>query len=232
MAKKPEGIARSYSAQFTTQWNDVQRLASNSNVTWTHNPFSTAVYLFVLLIFHIFFSVNFDAYLHNNKPIIELNSLTFTGMFALGQNTASDGNRIWWGDAWNLTAVGHGVVSWVLMHWIKGSANFYDQNELCGMTWFEQLSASPTYPASYYSPRFLISVPTILTYIACHMSNYDLRTVGLNMVILFVLVLSKQDFMYGVRVLGINRTVGVDDGSKQISREGSEVSFQGKVKGN
>ena len=69
----------------------------------------------------------------------QLHSLTFKGIFALGQNTASDGNRIWWGDAWNLTAVGHGVVSWVLMHWIKGSANFYDQNELCGMTWFEQV---------------------------------------------------------------------------------------------
>ena len=135
--RKPEGVKRSYSAQFTTDWNEVQKLASNSNVTWTHNPLSTAVYLFVLLIFHIFFSVNFDAYLHNN-PSPSLSSGEFITL-ALGQNTASDGNRIWWGDAWNLTAVGHGIVSWMLMHWIKGSANFYDQNELCGLTWFEQV---------------------------------------------------------------------------------------------
>lgn len=71
----------------------------------------------------------------------------------------------------------------------------------------------------------MISVPTILTYIACHMASYDIHTVTLNMVILFILVLSKQDFMYGVRVFGINRTVGVDDGSKQISREGSEIGL-------
>ena len=114
----------------------------------------------------------------------------------------------------------------------RRSANFYDQNELCGLTWFEQLSASPTYSSSYYSPRFLISVPTILTYVACHMADYNINTVTLNMVILFVLVLSKQDFMYGVRVFGINRTVGVDDGSKQISREGSEIALNNKVKGN
>ena len=136
--------------------------------------------------------------------------------------------RFWWGDAWNLTAIGHGVVSWVLMHWIKGSANFYDQNELNSLTWFEQLSASPTYPNSYYSSRFLVSVPTILTYIACHMSDYDIRTVSLNMVILFILVLSKQDFMHGVRVLGINRTVGIDDGSKAFSRNHSEMSLNKK----
>jgi hypothetical protein len=85
---KPGGVKRSYSAQFTTDWNEVQKLASNSNVTWTHNPFSTAVYLFVLLIFHIFFSINFDAYLHNN-PSPSFSSGEFITL-ALGQVRWSD----------------------------------------------------------------------------------------------------------------------------------------------
>jgi len=87
-------IQRSYSAQFTTDWNEVQKLASNSNVTWTHNPFSVAAYLFILLIFHIFFSVNFDAYLHNEPDKSLLTGTVGIGsMFALGQNTSSDGSR-------------------------------------------------------------------------------------------------------------------------------------------
>ena len=46
------------------------------------------------------------------------------------------------------------------------------------------------------------------------------------MCVLAVLVLSKQGFMSGVRLLGINRTAGIDDGTGGISREVSQADLK------
>ena len=42
------------------------KLSSNSNITWTFNPISSIIYIFMILIVHIFISTNLDAYLHGN----------------------------------------------------------------------------------------------------------------------------------------------------------------------
>ena len=47
--------------------------------------------------------------------------------------------RIWYADAWTVTSALHGIVSWCLMHWVKGNADFYGQGECNAMTWYEQL---------------------------------------------------------------------------------------------
>ena len=79
------------------------------------------------------------------------------------------------------------------------------------MTWYKQLSSSPNADMSWYSYRFLVGVPTFLAYLAVSMSDYNHKTCALNVVLLAVLVVSKQGWMTGVRLLGINRTVGIDD---------------------
>ena len=219
------GFRRTYSGQFSMSYADASAISPNTNVSWTTNPTSPIIYIFCIVVFHLAVSVNVDTYLHGSgfeqfsmsryaeKSFIDMFfNLGKTQSSSLGANSES---RIWWGDAWNVTAVAHGVASWVLMHWIKGSANFYDQNDLSRFTWFEQLAASPSYGSSYYSPRFLLLVPLTLTYISCHVSSYDLRTTALQVVILGVLVVSKMDIMHGVRVFGINNTAGVDDGTRE-----------------
>ncbi|GMI01719.1 hypothetical protein TrST_g10394 [Triparma strigata] len=207
----PSPLSRSYSAQFSTPDFEALKLSSNSNITWTFNPISSIIYIFMILIVHIFISTNLDAYLHGNFDPQQITNDITTLSLGLGKQLGKDGTRIWYADAWNITACIHAVSTWFTFHWIKGSANFYDQGELGAMTWYEQLSSSPNADMSWYSYRFLVGVPTFLAYLAVSMSDYNHKTCALNVVLLAVLVVSKQGWMTGVRLLGINRTVGIDD---------------------
>ncbi len=58
----------------------------------------------------------------------------------------------------------------------------------------------------------LCVVPTLLAHASCHMANYEHRYVVVNVGMWAVVMLPKMPFMNGVRILGINRTAGIDDG--------------------
>jgi len=55
-------------------------------------------------------------------------------------------------------------------------------------------------------------VPTLLAHASCHVANYQFEYVVINMGVWAVVMLPKMPFMNGVRILGINRTAGIDDG--------------------
>ena len=117
--------------------------------------------------------------------------------------------------SWTMTNVLHGVVSLVFLHWIKGSPNWYEQGELSAMTWWEQLSSSPQ--ASTQNPKtVLFIVPTVLCHLACHFSNYDKFLSLVNVIVWGICIVAKLDWMNGVRILGINKTVGIDDDNRKI----------------
>mmetsp|Transcript_4670 Transcript_4670/g.8935 ORF Transcript_4670/g.8935 Transcript_4670/m.8935 type:complete len:240 (-) Transcript_4670:85-804(-) len=226
----PPSLHRTYSSQFHTPLSP-NSLTANSNVTWTFHPLSTLVYLILVGLVHITVSVNLDAYMHksgggatayaSDTPSL---ALAFLG---LGRQVTADGTRLWYADAWTITAALHGAVTWTLMHWIKGNADFYGQGECNAMTWYEQvLHSENAVQRSYYSYRFLVLVPSVLCLLACSASSYNLSTTLFNVCILAVLVLSKQGFMSGVRLLGINRTAGIDDGTGGISREVSQADLK------
>jgi len=124
-----------------------------------------------------------------------------------------------WSASLTFTNILHGMLTTLFLHWIKGSPNFYEQGELNAMTLWEQLNCSPDvgnaegeYQAVVNSTKkVLVVVPTVLCYIACHFSNYDLVMCILNLIVWAVCVVAKLEGMNGVRIWGINRTIGIDD---------------------
>jgi len=117
--------------------------------------------------------------------------------------------------SWTYTNVVHATVTLLFLHWIKGSPNWYEQGELNAMTLWEQLSSSPD-SSLRYSKQMLFVVPTALCYAACHFGRYEK---GLSLVNVFVWIIcigAKLDGMMGVRIWGINRTIGIDDDLRKV----------------
>ena len=79
------------------------------------------------------------------------------------------------------------------------------------MTLWEQLSSSPDSTSSDYSQKVLVVVPTLLCYLACHFANYDKLLTMINVAVWAVCVIAKLEGMIGVRLWGINTTIGIDD---------------------
>ena len=116
--------------------------------------------------------------------------------------------------SWTATNLLHGFITFVYLHWIKGSPNFYDQNEMNGMTVWEQFDGSE--PAYTLKKRLAMIIPTVLCYLACHFVDYDISFTVYNVVCWLVLcIIPKMPFMHGVRLLGINSTAGIDDEKKK-----------------
>jgi hypothetical protein len=116
--------------------------------------------------------------------------------------------------AWSATFTHglHALVTLTYLHWIKGSPNFYEQGEMNGMTLWEQLDSKSQGEGKHNSNKTaLFVVPTLLTYAACHACNYAPLLSLLNISIWLVCIVAKLPFMNGVRLLGINRTTGIDD---------------------
>mmetsp|Transcript_60009 Transcript_60009/g.70109 ORF Transcript_60009/g.70109 Transcript_60009/m.70109 type:complete len:287 (+) Transcript_60009:78-938(+) len=68
----------------------------------------------------------------------------------------------------------------------------------------------------YSNPKLvLLLTPTLLTYAACHLSKYDPILSSINGFIWLTCTIPKMPFMHGVRIMGINRTVGIDDEKKK-----------------
>jgi hypothetical protein len=120
--------------------------------------------------------------------------------------------------SWTVTNVVHGFITMLYLHWIKGSPNFCDvsgSGAMNGLTLWEQLY-HPGYAAENNrrfsdSKLVLLVVPTILCYLGCAFSSYDRRCSVINVVVWVICIIAKMPFMHGVRILGINSTVGIDD---------------------
>lgn len=57
----------------------------------------------------------------------------------------------------------------------------------------------------------LMVVPCILTWIACHVADYQVAVVCVNLTIWAPSLMPKMPFMNGVRLFGINATAGIDN---------------------
>mmetsp|Transcript_31221 Transcript_31221/g.48856 ORF Transcript_31221/g.48856 Transcript_31221/m.48856 type:complete len:338 (+) Transcript_31221:139-1152(+) len=59
----------------------------------------------------------------------------------------------------------------------------------------------------------LCVIPTLLAHASCHVARYQSEYVLVNVGVWSVIMLPKMPFMNGVRLFGINRTIGIDDGA-------------------
>ncbi len=71
----------------------------------------------------------------------------------------------------------------------------------------------------------LCVVPTLLAHASCHIANYEFQYVVVNVGVWAVVMLPKMPFMNGVRILGINRTTGIDDGDYFQDDEDDDECF-------
>lgn len=120
--------------------------------------------------------------------------------------------------SWTVTNAAHCLVTILYLHWFKGSYLLDEQGELNAMTVWEQLEATPESTA--YMRRTLLIVPTVLAYMACVTTNFQpVSAVAFNVALWSVSMLAKLPMMNGVRLFGINRTAGIDDGGGDAAAE-------------
>ncbi|KAJ0410364.1 hypothetical protein P43SY_002696 [Pythium insidiosum] len=116
-------------------------------------------------------------------------------------------------EAWTYVNVIHGVVSFGIMHWIKGSPD--DTNAMGDyreLTFYEQIDEGrPWTPTK----KFLMMVPTALFMLASVTTDYDAKHLFVNFPIWVTLILAKLPELDRVRIFGINSTVGIDDVKKE-----------------
>lgn len=116
--------------------------------------------------------------------------------------------------SWTITNALHGLITLLYFHWIKGSPNFYETGgEMNGMTFWEQIESSPNNIHQFhFFIKISIIVPTVLCHLACQFGRYKPSIVLVNACVwLCLVIVPKMSFMNGVRILGINRTAGIDD---------------------
>lgn len=110
--------------------------------------------------------------------------------------------------SWTVAHVVHFTVTYVYLHWIKGSPNFYEQGEMNHLTTWEQLDSTTGMSGQRTILRI---VPTVLCYAACHFCHYNPKLVLINVLFWMISMLAKMKCMNGYRFFGINRTTGIDD---------------------
>ena len=98
--------------------------------------------------------------------------------------------------------IGHGLVTYYLFHWIKGSPIDGDQGKYDSLTFWEQIDSEVQGTSTR---KFFMLVPVVLFLLASHGSAYDRQPLGINLGVLLVLLVAKLSSMHRVRIFGINK---------------------------
>ena len=73
---------------------------------------------------------------------------------------------------------------------------------MCSLTFWEQIDQGVQ---STTTRKFFTVVPVVLFILATHGSDFRRQPLGINLIVVVVLVISKLASMHKVRVFGINR---------------------------
>ena len=104
------------------------------------------------------------------------------------------------GYAWTYVHLIHGVLTYYLLHWHKGSPIDMDQGKYDKLTFWEQLDDGVQ---NTTNRKFFTAVPVVLFLLATHGSDYRKQPLGVNLVVVLVLVIAKFSGMHKVRLFGI-----------------------------
>jgi ORMDL family len=73
---------------------------------------------------------------------------------------------------------------------------------LCRMTFWEQIDDGVQFTATR---KFFTIIPVVLFLLASNSSDFSRQPLGVNLIVVLVLLISKLSSMHDVRILGINR---------------------------
>jgi hypothetical protein len=104
------------------------------------------------------------------------------------------------GLAWTYVHLIHGVLTYYLLHWHKGSPIDMDQGKYDKLTFWEQLDDGVQ---NTTNRKFFTAVPVVLFLLAAHGSDYRRQPLGVNLAVVLVLVIAKFSGMHKVRLFGI-----------------------------
>jgi len=106
------------------------------------------------------------------------------------------------GIAWTWVHVIHGLLSFYLLHWVKGSPIDVDQGKYDKLTFWEQLDDGVQYTGTR---KFFTLIPVVLFILATHGTDYRRQPLGLNLGVAIVLLVAKAPALHKVRIFGINK---------------------------
>jgi len=94
-----------------------------------------------------------------------------------------------------------------MFHWIKGCPDDSTQGEYNAFTLYEQIDAGVPWTST---KKFLMLVPTLVTWVACHTADYKPFYIVVNFGMFLICIIAKMPQMHRVRIFGINSTPGID----------------------
>lgn len=107
------------------------------------------------------------------------------------------------GLAWTYVHLIHGVVTYYVLHWSKGTPFPEDQSgKYESLTFWEQVD-NGVY-ATWNRKLFTIA-PVFLFVLATHATDFRKQPLGLNLVVVIVLLVAKLPALHKVRFFGINK---------------------------
>lgn len=107
------------------------------------------------------------------------------------------------GLAWTYVHLGHGVVTYYLLHWLKGTPFAdEDQGQYCRLTFWEQLD-NGVYAT--YKRKLFTAMPVLLFLLATNGTDFRKQPLGLNLVCVLWCVIAKLPALHKVRIMGINK---------------------------
>lgn len=106
------------------------------------------------------------------------------------------------GMAWTYVHLIHGVATYYLLHWIKGSSNPEDQGRYQALTFWEQVD-NEAYGTR--NRKIFTVVPVGLFVLATHGTDFRKQPLGLNLAVMLSLLIAKLAALHKVRFFGINK---------------------------
>mmetsp|Transcript_13926 Transcript_13926/g.30084 ORF Transcript_13926/g.30084 Transcript_13926/m.30084 type:complete len:158 (-) Transcript_13926:566-1039(-) len=107
------------------------------------------------------------------------------------------------GMAWTYTHLIHGVATYYLLHWTKGTPFPEDDNgKYDRLTFWEQVD-NGVYATR--NRKLFTIVPVILFVLATHGTDFRKQPLGLNLAVVLVCLLAKLPVFHKVRIFGINK---------------------------
>jgi hypothetical protein len=107
------------------------------------------------------------------------------------------------GLAWTMVHLVHGVLTYYLFHWVKGTPFVEaDQGKYEQLTFWEQVD-SGVYATR--NRKFLTVVPVLLFLLATNGTDFRRQPLALNLITVLVLLIAKLPALHKVRIFGINK---------------------------
>lgn len=104
--------------------------------------------------------------------------------------------------AWTVTILSYNFITFFMFHWVRGSHFDFNQNEVEGLTLWEQIDYGAQFTPT---KKFLTAIPILLFLISTHYTHYNFTIFLINATSVVIVLIGKLPIMHKVRIFGINK---------------------------